>query len=82
MYFGFIYFIYLIADLCIFIYYIKNKITTPSYLPDFIRTVLIDKEDIVKSGDDVIKMYLHKDIVILITHSITLLLSLIVYFLY
>ena len=80
--FGFIYFIYLIADLCIFIYYIKNKITTPSYLPDFIRTVLIDKEDIVKSGDDVIKMYLHKDIVILITHSITLLLSLIVYFLY
>lgn len=79
--FGFIYLLYLIANLCLFIYIIQNKITTPNYLPDFIRSVFLEKEDIVKSGDEIIKLFLHLDVVVLLSHSLTYLLGLIVYIL-
>ena len=52
-----IYLIYLLLDLYIFILYINNKITTPYYLPDYIRKWFLNKEEIAKANKNVIRLF-------------------------
>ena len=51
-----IYLLYLLLDLYIFILYINKKITTPSYLPDYLRNWLIEKELISLCEDEVLRI--------------------------
>ena len=44
-------------DLYIFILYINNKITTPYYLPDYIRKWFLNKEEIAKANKNVIRLF-------------------------
>ena len=75
-----IYLLYLIFDLLIFILYIKNKITTPIYLPDFIRNWFLKKEDIVKGGLDDIRVFLGLDIKKILLNIVSIFILIVMYF--
>ena len=77
-----IYLIYRIFDLFLIILYIENKITTPSYLPDYIRKYLLKREEYRYFDVETLRLFINEHIKYIIVHSIMLTLSVICYLLF
>ena len=77
-----IYLIYRIFDLFLIILYIENKITTPFYLPDYIRKYLLKREEYRYFDVETLRLFINEHIKYIIVHSITLTLSVICYLLF
>ena len=75
----FMYIIYLVLDLFILIFFVKNKITTPSYLPDYLRNWLLKKEEISQSEVEFIRISLDLDIRNILVYLVILLFIIIIY---
>lgn len=76
---GSIYLLYLIIDLYLFILLIRDKMTIPYYLPDFIRNWLLKKEEIAKWEAHVVRSFVDLDVRNIISHIIGLSLLIIFY---
>ena len=71
--------IYLIFDLFLLILFIEKKINTPSYLPDYIRHYLSNKQQIAKSKVEVIRFYIRIDLINILISIVIQLLMVIIY---
>ena len=65
--------VYTVFDLILFVLFIENKINTPSYLPDYIRRYFLKKQELAKSNEKIIRIFLITDIKNMLVHILTLL---------
>ena len=75
------YLIYLLLDLYIFILYINKKITTPSYLPDYLRNWFIEKEERSQLEVEGLRAFVDMDIRNILVYILSLLIIITIYIL-
>lgn len=75
------YLLYLLLDFYIFLLYINKKITTPSYLPNYLRNWLIEKEERSQLEVEALRCFVDIDIRNILVYILSLLFIITVYIL-
>nr|WVH38186.1 hypothetical protein [Lenzites betulinus] len=75
----FTYIIYLVLDFYVLILFVQKKMTTPIYLPDYLRKWFLKKEEIAQGEVESIRAFLDLDIRNILVYLVLLLIIILMY---